>query len=306
MDQNLSLYRIFYEVAKTENISRTSKELYISQPAISKSISKLEASLKTTLFIRNSRGVQLTEDGRVLYEYVKSAFDALARGEEEIRQNQMLGAGQLHIGVSTTLCRYMLLPYLKGFISAWPHIKITLENQSSSKRLEMLEQGLIDVCLIAEPKHRRLDFYPVQDIEDCFVATDSYLDNLRLREGCQDVNWFEKGNIMMLDRSNVTRLYIDQYMIENKIECHQILEVSSMDLLIEFARIGMGIGCVIKDFVKEDLEQGLLTEIPLSAPIHRRTIGFACKHAAGHSRAVDAFMNYYKSNPLPAKNSAAG
>ena len=90
MDQNLSLYRIFYEVAKTENISRTSKELYISQPAISKSISKLEASLKTTLFIRNSRGVQLTEDGRVLYEYVKSAFDALARGEEEIRQNQML------------------------------------------------------------------------------------------------------------------------------------------------------------------------------------------------------------------------
>ena len=78
MEQNLPLYKIFYEVAKTENISRTSKELYISQPAISKSISKLESNLKTTLFTRNSRGVQLTEDGRMLYKHVQAAFDTLA------------------------------------------------------------------------------------------------------------------------------------------------------------------------------------------------------------------------------------
>lgn len=299
MEQNLPLYRIFYEVARTENISRTSKELYISQPAISKSISKLESNLKTTLFTRNSRGVQLTEDGRMLYKHVQAAFDALARGEDEIRQNQELGIGQLRIGVSNTLCRYMLLPYLKGFISDHPHIKISIFSQSSSKSLDMLDQGQIDVGLVAEPRNKRLDFFPVRTIEDCFVATDSYLDNLRLREGNQEVDWFEKGNIMLLDHSNVTRLHIDNYLIEHHIECRQILEVTSMDLLIEFARIGMGIGCVIKDFVQEDLNQGLLTEIPLSPGIRPRTIGFVSKPSAGNSRAVTAFSEYYKSHHTP-------
>ena len=69
MDQNLSQYRIFYAVAKAGNISRAAKELYISQPAISKSISKLEDSLNTVLFTRNSRGVQLTDEGQVLFEH---------------------------------------------------------------------------------------------------------------------------------------------------------------------------------------------------------------------------------------------
>lgn len=297
MEQNLSLYKIFYEVARTENISRTSKELYISQPAISKSISKLESSLNTTLFTRNSRGVHLTDDGRMLYEHVRTAFDALAQGEAEIRRSQELGIGQLRIGVSTTLCRYMLLPYLKGFISSHPHIKITIENQSSSKSVEMLEQGQIDISLIAEPKNRRLDFYPVRSIEDCFVATDQYLDNLRLREGGNEISWMEKGMVMLLDRSNVTRLHIDSYLMEHGLECRQILEVTSMDLLIEFARIGMGIGCVIRDFVKPDLEQGLLTELPLPSGIHPRTIGFACKQTSRAPRAVTAFMEYYQSRP---------
>lgn len=298
MEQTLSSYRIFYAVANTGNISKAAKELYISQPAISKSISKLESNLKTTLFTRNSRGVQLTEDGRMLYRHVQAAFDALTRGEDEIRQNQELGIGQLRIGVSNTLCRYMLLPYLKGFIQDHPHIKISIFSQSSSKSLEMLEQGQIDVGLVAEPRNKRLDFFPVRSIEDCFVATDSYLDNLRLREGNPDVSWFEKGNIMLLDHSNVTRLHIDNYLMENSIECRQILEVTSMDLLIEFSRIGMGIGCVIKDFVLEDLHQGLLTEIPLSPGIHPRTIGFVSRPNGSHSRAVKAFMDYYKSYPF--------
>ncbi len=86
MDQSLSSYRIFYEVARTENISRAAKELYISQPAISKSISKLEDSLNVPLFVRSSRGAQLTEEGRVLYEHVRAAFEQLDMGEQEIHR----------------------------------------------------------------------------------------------------------------------------------------------------------------------------------------------------------------------------
>ncbi len=116
MEQNLSQYRIFYEVAKTGNISKAAKELYISQPAISKAISKLEDSLKVSLFTRSSRGVHLTPEGELLFGYVQTAFQALDLGEQELKRIQEFNIGHLKIGVSNTLCKYILLPYLKNFI----------------------------------------------------------------------------------------------------------------------------------------------------------------------------------------------
>ena len=120
MDQNLTLYRAFYAVATHLNISIAAKELYISQPAISKSIKKLEDNLGTPLFVRNSRGVKLTEEGQLLYDYVSKAFNNLESGEEQIKRIKDLGIGQIKIGVSTTLCKYILLNYLKGFIKDNP------------------------------------------------------------------------------------------------------------------------------------------------------------------------------------------
>ena len=122
MYQNLSSYRIFYTVANTKNISKAAKELYISQPAISKSIQKLEESLGTKLFERSSRGVALTDSGELLYTHVKSAFETLSIGEDRLRRSIELGIGHLTIGVSSTLCKYVLLPYLKEFIKENPHI----------------------------------------------------------------------------------------------------------------------------------------------------------------------------------------
>ena len=112
------------------------------------------------------------------------------------------------------------------------------------------------------------------EIEDIFVASPAYLENLKLREG-EDADIFQVGNIMLLDRANATRHYIDEYMSQNHIEANSLLEVTTMDLLIEFSRIGLGIGSVIKEFVKEDLESGQLVQLKLKAPIHKRTVGFA-------------------------------
>ncbi|POP30586.1 LysR family transcriptional regulator, partial [Lactonifactor longoviformis] len=141
MDQNLSLYKVFYTVANSRNISKAASELFISQPAISKSIRKLEQSLGVTLFSRNSRGVQLTEEGEILYEYVERAFDSLQLGEAQLKKVNELGIGHLHIGVSTTLCKYMLLPYLKAFIKAHPHVKITIDCQSTNHTLQLLKEN---------------------------------------------------------------------------------------------------------------------------------------------------------------------
>ena len=276
MEQHLSQYRIFYEVARCGNISRAAKELYISQPAISKAIGKLEESLGTRLFLRNSRGVQLTPEGNVLFQHVAAAFDSLTRGEKELKRIHDFHIGQLKIGVSNTLCKYVLLPYLKSFVEKYPHVNITIESQSTAHTLEMLEARKIDIGLVAEPRARRgLNFTPVMEIHDGFVCTPAYMENLTLREGpAPDI--FKTGNIMLLDRSNMSRKHLDTYLSDRDIEVNQLLEVTDMALLIEFARIGLGIACVILDFVSDDLKNGTLMEVPLDAPIPRRVIGFAC------------------------------
>lgn len=294
MEQNLSQYRIFYEVAKNGNISRAARELYISQPAISKAIGKLEDNLGTTLFTRNSRGVQLTEEGTVLFQHIHKAFEELTVGEQELRRFQEFHMGHIRIGVSNTLCRFIMLDYLKDFIEQYPHIKVMIESQSSTHTISMLEQQRIDIGLVAEPKSQKnLEFIPVKDIQDVFVATPSYLENLRLREG-HDADVLQAGNVMLLDRENITRRYIDDYMAVNHIEANSLLEVTTMDLLIEFARIGLGIGCVIREFVEDDLKSGKLVQVRTDAQIHKRTVGFAyCPNRS--SNAVDTFIQFVKS-----------
>ena len=292
MEQNLSQYKIFYEVAKTGNISKAAKELYISQPAISKAISKLEDSLGLSLFTRSSRGVQLTSEGEILFEHAKEAFDTLSRGEQELKRIQEFDIGHLRIGVSNTLCKYVLLPYLKTFIDQYPHMKVTIESQSTAQTLSRLEQQKLDLGLVAEPSLRKdLAFIPVMDIQDTFVTTPAYLNNLYVREG-KDTNIFETGNIMLLDQSNMTRHHVDDYMSENHIVPRQVLEVTTMDLLIEFVKIGLGVACVIKELVQKELDNGTLVELPLEIPIHRRTIGFAY-HPANQAMSLKTFLGIF-------------
>lgn len=295
MEQSLSSYKVFMTVASTGNISRAARELYISQPAISKSIRKLEEHLGVPLFERSSRGVTLTEPGRLLYQHVQTAFETLSEGEEQIKRAGSLGIGHLRLGVSTTLCKYILLPYLKGFIAANPHITISITCQSTNQTLELLEAGRIDVGLIGKPSSTRtLDFYSLGEIEDIFVATSAYMDNLRLREGDLGKNILEAATFMLLDKENMTRQYIDDYLLENQIQVQHLLEVTTMDLLIEFAKIGLGVACVVKSFVLPELQAGRLLEIPLGIPIHKREIGFTYRKNRNLTPPMELFIRYYR------------
>ena len=294
MNQNLSSYRIFYTVANSGNISKAAKELYISQPAISKSIQKLEESVGCKLFSRSSRGVVLTEEGRLLYSHVCEAFETLTLGEEKLRRSIELGVGHLKIGVSTTLCKYLLLPYLKEFIREKPHISISISCQSTNETLKLLEDNKIDIGLIGKPgslKNIHFDF--LAEIEDSFVATKDYLRNLRAR-GIAPDQILQNSTLMLLDKNNMTRQYIDDYFLNNEIHVKDYIDISEMDLLIEFARIGVGVGCVIKNFVKKDLEDGTLVEIPLKDPIAKREVGFAYNTNTRASKSLVEFINFYK------------
>ena len=287
MNQNLSLYRIFYATALAGNISKAADDLFISQPAISQSIKKLEQSLDTSLFVRNSRGVHLTEEGELLFAHVKSAFQTLEAGEQELRLRRELGVGHLRIGVSSTLCKYVLLPYLTDFVKLHPHVQVTIACQSTNHTLQMLEHGDLAMGLTGRPENLHgMKFYPVRQIQDIFVASREYLEHLLVFLGQEkprslsgltlsdSASLLMSGTLMLLDKDNLTRQYLDQYFKDQQLFPENILEATSMDLLIDFAKIGLGIACVIREFVENDLKTGALLELPAPFPIASREIGF--------------------------------
>ena len=294
MEGNLNLYYIFYTVATCRNISAAAKELYISQPAISKAISKLEQNLQISLFIRNSRGVSLTDEGEYLYEQVKTAFSYIQNGEKRIKQMNELGVGHIRIGVSTTLCKFILLPHLSQYIKNHPHMKIKISCQTSSETMQALENGSIDLGLIGLPeKLKGLSSTPLMEIHDTFVTTESYLQNLKIREGSNKEAALRNAVFMMLNRENITRKYVEQYLDSLSMELTEIIEVGNMDLLIEFAKIDLGIACVIREFVKEELEKKELKEVTLGKTIPKRDVGFVYSPSVSRENpAVSEFIHY--------------
>ena len=275
MEQALSSYKVFYEVAKAGNISKASKALMISQPAISKSISKLEEELGVRLFSRNSRGVMLTSEGEILFEHVADAFGFIERGEDEIRKLREFNIGHLRIGGSTTLCKYLLIPYLKEYLKLYPHMKISITNQESLSTIKEIEEKKLDVgAVVLTNVKNSIRFLKIMDVEDIFVCTPEYLKNLRLIEG-NDADILSSANIMLLNSDNISRKHIDEYFRIQGIVPRRMLEISTMDLLIEFAKIGLGVAAVIKEFVLSELKEGSLIQIPIDVPVPGRQAGFA-------------------------------
>lgn len=301
MEQNFNLYHIFYTVAKCRNISGAARELYISQPAISKAISKLEQNLNTTLFLRSSRGVRLTETGELLFRQVESAFAAITQGEEQLLRIQKLGMGHLSIGASTTLCKYVLLPILRPFVSQHPHIQISISCQSSYETMEALEKGTIDIGLIgANHSMEKLQFIPAMEIQDIFVTTRTYLDNLKERIPANShlsaKTVFAESTLMLLNKENITRQYVDRYLSQENLTASQMIEVTSLDLLIEFAKTDLGIACVIKNFVKEDLACGRLLQLKMPVSIPKRQVGFAYPKSGSIPVTVQKFLSFFEAS----------
>jgi DNA-binding transcriptional LysR family regulator len=329
--ENLNNYFVFYTVAKTGNISKAAQQLFISQPAVSKSISRLEEASGVNLFDRGSRGVTLTEEGSLLYNYVEKAMDTLIKGEENLSKFNELGMGHIRIGVSTSLCKHILLDYLKDFIRQNPHIKVSIDCHSTINTLELLKKDDIDVGLICDtPLPSDMIYKPIKNIHDIFVASRDYIDNLSYREDAENIfpdkkgentltgmltgnmaaffpatekNLSKSGNnaiesrdiltkstLMVLEEANITRKHVDSYLEAQHIKCNQFLEINNMDLLIDFAAIGMGVASVVREFADSYLTSGQIIELPLDPPIPERTVGFVYRDTKNKSTALMKFL----------------
>jgi DNA-binding transcriptional LysR family regulator len=281
------LYRVFYTVASCGTVSAAADSLFVTQPAVSKSIRKLEELTECRLFVRSSKGVRLTTEGEILYDYAKKGFEHLQNGERVLLRIRNRQDGLVRVGISNTLCRYYFIPHLEAFHQQYPGIRITIVNRTSPETLRLLEQGLIDFGIISIPKTRSPFAYrELLTIRDVFVAGR----NFPGLQGVVPLRELARQPVMMLEKDNVTRRYIDDYLAENKAALQPDIEIGSLDFLVEFARIGLGVALVIRNFIEDELQAGLLREITVEPALPPRQIGIVMPANLPLSLAAETFI----------------
>ena len=275
MNIDFELYRIFYVVANHCNITKASEELSISQPAISKSIKNLEEQLGGQLFVRTKRGVVLTEEGKEFYNYIKQAIEYINNAENKFTDLINLETGCIKIGISTTLTKEFLLPYLEEFHSLYPKVDIQIITNLTSDLMPKLRNGLIDIVILnLNDKNygNDIDIIKCRNINDCFVVNNKYKDLIDKEISLKDLNNYP---LILQAKGSNTREFLDNIARENGVVLKPNIELASYSLVVEFSKIGLGIGYATKEYIKEKIKNKELFELKIKEKIPSRYIGIA-------------------------------
>ena len=292
MAVKLELYRVFQEVARMGNISAAAQNLFISQSAVSQSIKQLENDLQTRLFSRNSRGVTLTAEGKMLYEYVRSAMGLLETGEEKLSQTRELQMGQLVIGASDTVTSQFLLPYLDGFHRKHPAIHIQIISGRSHKVLGLLRSGKVDIAFASTPTDMTsLETYPCFPTHSIFVAGAGDPCDFEHVYSLEEISAFP---LILLERKASSRLYLERFFLQNGLKLTPEIELGARSLLVDLAAIGFGVAGVTEEFVTRDLENGRLRQLKTSFHIPPRSVDMCMLRDVPQTAAAERFAAFVK------------
>ena len=287
MAVKLELYRVFKEVAETGNISVAAKNLYISQSAVSQSIKQLETALQARLFARSPRGVSLTSEGQMLYQYVRSALGLLATGEDKLSQAQQLLLGSLVIGASDTVTSWFLTPYLDAFHREHPGIRLKIVSGRSAKVLSMLKSGAVDIAFASSPADSSVEGWPCFATHSAFVAGSGYacdFDHVYTRQEIADFP------LILLERKASSRVFLEQEFLKSGVTLTPEIELSSRSLLVSLARIGLGVAGVTLEFVQKALAAGEIRLLKTDFDIPARSVDMCTLRDVTPTAAATAFM----------------
>ena len=291
MDINYELYKVFYHVASTLSFSEASKQLYISQSAVSQSIKALEKKLDQTLFIRSTKRVQLTPEGEILLRHVEPAMNLIKRGETQLVDATSTG-GQIRIGASDTICRYFLVPYLERFHKEFPNAHIKVTNQTSVKCVEFLESGQVDFIVINYPNSHLSNLYSLKKIakfKDVFVANDSFSE---LRDRKISFKEMQGYPILMLEKHTTTSEFLHSLFQQHELDLVPEIELTSNDLLLDLAKIGLGIAFVPDYCIPKYSDE--LFRVEMEEELPTRELAIVYNNRVPVSKATMEFLNYFE------------
>lgn len=261
---NLELYKIFYIVAKTGNITKASAELNISQPAVTKHIKNLESQLETPLFRRTKKGVVLNEYGEKLFLKVKNAMALIHDAEQEINEYNLSDKGTIKIGISTSLAGKFLLKNLKEFNKMHPNISIEIYTDPTQTLIKQIKNGQIDMIIGKFPwnKDYDLEYTKLGKTKYIFVVNEDYLELTKKEIFVDDLI---KYPLLLQRAPSNSRDSADKYFKDNHVNVQPKMNIGSSSLLVNFVSLGYGIGYVTKLYVEEELKNKTLYELKVNS-----------------------------------------
>lgn len=289
MNVDLELYKVFYVVAKNKHMTRASEELHISQPAISQSIKKLEDQLGGTLFLRSNKGMELTEEGKMFYEYVKGALELIGNAENEFTSFKDLSKGEIKVGCSTTLTKLILMDALENFHKDYPNININIVNGLTSNLINDLKLGKLDFVIFNESNVKENNLYleKIKELKQGFVYNpDYYTDNVKT---FSDLN---KLPLILQNGDSNSRKLLDYIALQKHVKLIPRMEVVSQELISEFANIGLGIGFVIIDLANRNFKN--LKELEINKIIPNINVYLALNKSVLLTFASKKFLEYFR------------
>lgn len=290
----LSSYLVFNTVARSGNISAAAKELVLSQPAVSRSLKKLEDGLSVKLFVRGSRGVRLTSEGELLYAHTRSAFDSLTAAENTLRQSHVEGVGAISFGISDYLCRHYASPLIKTFLQSSPKVKFDLHTGSSPELFRMVEDGALEAAIICRPLSvHRLEYLELSDITDIFVASPSYMEVCRSAFPTADpADIYGKAALLLPKSGTSSRSFINSAFSAHLLTPESITEVSDPDIALDLALSGLGIAFVPDKAAENALKKGTLIRVPFAEDLPPRSIGLVYKKTSIQTPVLSDFIRH--------------
>ena len=289
MNIDLELYKVFYVVAKNKHMTRASEELHISQPAISQSIKKLEDQLGGTLFLRSNKGMELTEEGKMFYEYVKGALELIGNAENEFTSFKDLSKGEIKVGCSTTLTKLILMDALENFHKDYPNININIVNGLTSNLINDLKLGKLDFVIFNESNVKENNLYleKIKELKQGFVYNpDYYTDNVKT---FSDLN---KLPLILQNGESNSRKLLDYIALQKHVKLIPRMEVVSQELISEFANIGLGVGFVIIDLANRNFKN--LKELEINKTIPNINVYLALNKSVLLTFASKKFLEYFQ------------
>ncbi|MEG1509046.1 MAG: LysR family transcriptional regulator [Clostridia bacterium] len=268
---NFELYRIFYLVAKSGSITKAAKELYISQPAVSQSIKQLEEQIGGRLFIRTPQGMELTYEGKMIFEYIQQANILIETAEKKFSELKKLAIGEINIGASDTITKHFLLRYVKTFVKNYPQLNLRITNRTSGETINLLKNGKVDIGFVNLPiSDEYLEIAECQKLNDIFVCNKEYFSTVNQPLSPQQIC---SCPLIMLEKLSNSRKVIDEYFKKLGIELAPCMELGSLDLMVDMVKAGLGVASVPREFVERELDSKELYEIPLAFKMPTRALG---------------------------------
>ena len=245
---SLDLYKTFYMVAKLKSMTLAADELMVSQPAVSKSIKTLEDQVGVTLFNRSNKGLELTEEGKMLYERIEPAIILISNAENQFNEFKDLNIGEIKIGISSVLTKCLLTNLIYEFGLKYPNIKISIINGLTNELIEKLNKGHLDFVIFNESHkvENNVDLEKLTSLDYKFFYNPKYFSNinpLKLKD-------IEEYPLILQPKESNTRMFLEDYCKKN---FNPKLEVVSQDLICHFVRKGLGIGFAFENLIDNDL-----------------------------------------------------